>query len=66
MICRLLRSGTNTLTKVYYFFKLPYHAFQGTILKSASVAEHSKVCYVVIAGSLKLEVKFEVPSNAKG
>jgi len=35
-------------------------------MKSAKVAEHSKVLSVVITESLKLEVRFEVPSNAKG
>jgi hypothetical protein len=56
----------NTMTNVYSIFKLSYQAFQGTVLKSASVAEHSKVRYVVITGSLKLEVNFEVSSNTKG
>jgi hypothetical protein len=37
--------------KSLLLFKLSYHAFQGTILKSAGVAEHSKGRYVVITGS---------------
>ena len=40
--------------------------FRAPFRKVLVVAEHSKGRYVVITETFKLEVRFEVPSNAKG
>jgi len=59
-------TGIKIHWQKFTLFKVVLSCISGPILKSASVAEHSKVLYVVITESLKLEVRFEVPSNAKG